>query len=234
MTADENNLPAMEVRTNVDAQLARMAVGDPAGANDAVTKQAMERYVESKKVPEYELPVANPDTLGGVQPVEKTEGMTNPVGVDELGGLWCAGGSSEWKLIRSDTLEQDVKSLTLNIGEDWDEVLVIISSRVNDAENSLTSGIKAGYVSLNGIKVANNSNLFYPRETSVYPTTIHLRRMAEIVHSETIFYGGSYYGTSSGHPYFGATRRFVNAITIGLHDADLYIKAGAVVEVWSK
>jgi hypothetical protein len=90
MTADENNLPAMEVRTNVDAQLARMAVGDPAGANDAVTKQAMERYVESKKVPEYELPVANPDTLGGVQPVEKTEAMTNPVGVDALGGLWSS------------------------------------------------------------------------------------------------------------------------------------------------
>lgn len=48
------------------------------------------------------VPVASPDTLGGVQPVEKTESMTNPVGVDALGGLWSAGGSDgEWRLAKT-------------------------------------------------------------------------------------------------------------------------------------
>jgi hypothetical protein len=42
---------------------------------------------------EYTLPIATPDTLGGVKPVAKTDDMTQPVGADELGGLWTAPGS---------------------------------------------------------------------------------------------------------------------------------------------
>ena len=36
------------------------------------------------------LPVAEPGILGGVKPVEKTDSMTQPVGVDTSGGLWTA------------------------------------------------------------------------------------------------------------------------------------------------
>ena len=40
----------------------------------------------------YTLPVATPDTLGGVKPAAKTNEMNIPVGVDALGGLWSVGG----------------------------------------------------------------------------------------------------------------------------------------------
>ena len=36
----------------------------------------------------YRLEIASPDVLGGVQPCEKTEEMTQPVGVDAEGALW--------------------------------------------------------------------------------------------------------------------------------------------------
>ena len=35
------------------------------------------------------LPIASPTTLGGVQPVAKTDEMTQAVGVDKAGGLWA-------------------------------------------------------------------------------------------------------------------------------------------------
>ena len=36
----------------------------------------------------YVLPIATPETLGGVKPTLKTEEMTQSVGVDETGALW--------------------------------------------------------------------------------------------------------------------------------------------------
>ena len=42
------------------------------------------------------LPIATPDTLGGVKPVAKTDAMTQPVGVDAAGALFTApGGGGE-------------------------------------------------------------------------------------------------------------------------------------------
>ena len=39
------------------------------------------------------LPIASATQLGGVMPAAKTDGMTQPVGVDEAGGLWTMAGS---------------------------------------------------------------------------------------------------------------------------------------------
>lgn len=44
---------------------------------------------------DYELPIATPETLGGVKPVAKGADMTQEVGVDELGGLWTAPGVAD-------------------------------------------------------------------------------------------------------------------------------------------
>lgn len=54
----------------------------------------------------YTLPIASPTTLGGVQPVAKTDEMTQAVGVDALGGLWAlpgggGSGSSEPEAIEN-------------------------------------------------------------------------------------------------------------------------------------
>ena len=40
----------------------------------------------------YTLPIASSTQLGGVQPVAKTETMTQAVGVDEAGALWTMAG----------------------------------------------------------------------------------------------------------------------------------------------
>ena len=43
----------------------------------------------------YTLPIASSTQLGGVQPVARTDAMTQSVGVDETGALWTAPGSGE-------------------------------------------------------------------------------------------------------------------------------------------
>ena len=70
-------------------------------------------------IPEaYTLPIASPTVLGGVQPVAKTDAMTQSVGVDANGGLWTAeasgggsGGNSATKLYEL-TLTEEVKSIS--------------------------------------------------------------------------------------------------------------------------
>ena len=53
----------------------------------------------------YTLPIASSTQLGGVQPVAKTDAMTQSVGVDAAGGLWAVPGSGgggaerEWTML---------------------------------------------------------------------------------------------------------------------------------------
>jgi hypothetical protein len=94
------------------------------GADYILTEEDKQEIAEQAAglvdVPEYTLPIASPDTLGGVQPVEKTEAMTNPVGVDALGGLWCAGGSEKWEQIFSLTAEDNIYSVNIPVvGSDY-------------------------------------------------------------------------------------------------------------------
>lgn len=62
------------------------------------------------------IPVANSTTLGGVMPVNKTDGMTQEVGVDSTGKLYTApggGGGSNMVVydISSDPTAADVRSM---------------------------------------------------------------------------------------------------------------------------
>lgn len=52
---------------------------------------------EVDKLVRYELPIATADTLGGVQPVNKTDDMTYQVGVDSNGQLWVVSDLAESK-----------------------------------------------------------------------------------------------------------------------------------------
>ena len=62
-------------------------------------------------IPEaYTLPIASSTQLGGVQPVAKTDAMTQSVGVDETGALWTpasSGGGSGAELLYEYTLTDD-------------------------------------------------------------------------------------------------------------------------------
>ena len=55
----------------------------------------------------YTLPVASSTVLGGVQPVAKTDAMTQSVGVDEAGGLWTVPGSGggSWHTIGTQKMD---------------------------------------------------------------------------------------------------------------------------------
>lgn len=63
----------------------------------------------------YTLPIATPDTLGGVKPAAKTDEMTQPVGVDAEGLLFTAPGAGEWKYLRTVTIPEDVSADTSGV-----------------------------------------------------------------------------------------------------------------------
>lgn len=63
----------------------------------------------------YTLPIASSTQLGGVQPVAKTDDMTQEVGVDEAGALWTTpGGADRWELIAELTVEEEIKQIVFN------------------------------------------------------------------------------------------------------------------------
>ena len=62
-----------------------------------INEDLTEFKAEVDKLVRYELPVATADTLGGVQPVTKTDDMTYEVGVDAEGKLWVASDLEESK-----------------------------------------------------------------------------------------------------------------------------------------
>lgn len=88
---------------------------------------------DSTVIPDpYTLPVADSMTLGGVQPVAKTDAMTQGVGVDADGKLWSVpggGGESGWKLIIDTTLTE---AATFTTGEHPDASEVIVQLAVPD------------------------------------------------------------------------------------------------------
>ena len=68
----------------------------------------------------YTLPIASSTVLGGVQPVAKTDAMTQSVGVDEAGALWVAasgGGSSggSGKAKSQILIDQEITELTASL-----------------------------------------------------------------------------------------------------------------------
>lgn len=95
----------------------------------------------------YTLPIASPTTLGGVQPVAKTDEMTQAVGVDALGGLWAlpgGGGSEEnWVLVNYLNIKEDVSDITINTDMDgnafaYQELFLWVSfNPVNDSNRLL-------------------------------------------------------------------------------------------------
>ena len=62
-----------------------------------INEDLTEFKAEVDKLVRYELPVATADTLGGVQPIAKTDDMTYEVGVDAEGKLWVVSDLEESK-----------------------------------------------------------------------------------------------------------------------------------------
>ena len=87
----------------------------------AGTEQEFAEKLAAEIPSPYTLPVASPTVLGGVQPVAKTEAMTQSVGVDEAGALWTAAGgggtgkNNSVRLIRSVTVPEDITTDTSGV-----------------------------------------------------------------------------------------------------------------------
>ena len=73
-----------------------------------ITEDIDEFKAEVDKLVRYELPIATENTLGGVQPVTKTDDMIYEVGVDEEGKLWVESDLEESKLY-TDSLSYHVE-----------------------------------------------------------------------------------------------------------------------------
>lgn len=112
----------------------------------------------------YTLPVATPNRLGGVKPAEKSEDMTQSVGVDENGGLWTApgggtGDGERWEELLNVTAEEEIT----HIHKDLDvagkfKKLSIFTSLVGVSTN--TTGQHGIYL------IANNKGQWMYNDTS--------------------------------------------------------------------
>ena len=81
--------------------------------SDAPTDPSVNLWINPDGDP-YQIPIASSTVLGGVKPADKTDDMTQSVGVDAAGGLWTApgGGGAEPVLVYSHTCDGTYVSVT--------------------------------------------------------------------------------------------------------------------------
>ena len=91
----------------------------------------------------YTLPIASSTQLGGVQPVAKTDAMTQSVGVDAGGALWTApgggaipgGDDSPYELAATIEITESVTSITQNFEKSYKE-LYIFFDKITASQNT--------------------------------------------------------------------------------------------------
>lgn len=78
----------------------------------------------------YTLPIASPTVLGGVKPVNKTDAMTQSVGVDAAGALWApavsgggSGGFVDAKLVYELITTEQVSEISISLTEEQKNTL---------------------------------------------------------------------------------------------------------------
>lgn len=109
------------------------------------------------------IPIANSTTLGGVMPVNKTDGMTQEVGVDSTGKLYTApGGGGGSNMVVYDLVGEftaaDVRSMYANYSDGKRVLINYIISGVGKVLFELTSMSRSADGS--GIVGSGKANLF--------------------------------------------------------------------------
>ena len=134
----------------------------------------------------YTLPIASPTVLGGVQPVAKTDAMTQSVGVDEAGALWAPPGSGG---SGSTLLRETAAELTEDVGLwyipfDFTGVnRIVITAYLNGSASPKIKMACGGYVDNGSATVYNAINWVYLVRFENYGYTTSL------VTNPTIFSG---------------------------------------------
>lgn len=113
----------------------------------------------------YTLPIASSTVLGGVQPVAKTDAMTQSVGVDAAGALWTppgSGGGSDkpWRLIRTIEITESVAVIVISEDENGNpfevsDIFIYAPIGVKTSQNSQF------IVYLNGNGDVSSTNSFF-------------------------------------------------------------------------
>lgn len=111
----------------------------------------------------YILPIASAAQLGGVQPANKTDEMTQEVGVDEAGGLWTApGGGGAWKKVVDVITEEETSAIKVTKDIDGNDlnikkciIFTIAAPSASNAEKKLRT------VWVNGSQVSYESGGVY-------------------------------------------------------------------------
>ena len=114
----------------------------------------------------YTLPVASAAALGGVQPVAKTDAMTQSVGVDEAGALWTAAGGGTWKKVVDVITEEETSAIRVTKDIDGNDlnlkkciIYTIAAPSASNTENKLRT------VWINGEQNSYESKGVYPGTT---------------------------------------------------------------------
>ena len=115
----------------------------------------------------YTLPIASSTQLGGVQPVAKTEAMTQSVGVDADGALWtAAGGGGTWKKVVDVITEEETSAIRVTKDIDGNDlnlkkciIYTIAAPSASNTENKLRT------VWINGEQISYESKGVYTETT---------------------------------------------------------------------
>lgn len=100
---------------------------------------------------DFVLPVASSEILGGVRPVNKTEEMIQPVGVDSEGRLWTEEGGNR------------------QIQADWtqdDEGAVDFIKNKPSEDDAIAIALKTGLIA--NIPVAENGAIYVDENGAIY------------------------------------------------------------------
>lgn len=149
-------------------------------------------------VDSYTLPIASPTTLGGVQPVAKTDEMTQEVGVDADGLLFTApglggGSSGGWELVKSVTIEEDVTQINFSFPSPLKCREIVTVCNVVCKETSGTSTMMMQFNNLsNGKYGSNTNNAMLSAKTKMFWAYINL----DTKHFYLAQTDGSWYQTS--------------------------------------
>lgn len=118
--------------------------GDAAGGIEDVAELAGTiETVPAQTGGAYVLPVATPETLGGVKPVAKTDAMTQSVGVDEEGRLFVEPGEDPDSGQNGNGLSTTAVNLLMDVLEAV-QYHTNVSGKIEQLREALLSGSSGG------------------------------------------------------------------------------------------
>ena len=193
----------------------------------------------------YTLPIASSTVLGGVQPVAKTDAMTQSVGVDAAGALWAAeasgggSGTSDWTYQKI-TLSEAVSAIEIPF-DNAKEVVLVTNMRINNADNTLSNAngnysirVNYRYAAMIGC---------YIRDSTKYAAWHKIEKIKSHTQlfSTTAYDNGANWSASKSVSQCGWWQtqsddsEYINFVSLApYNNSEWVFPADCVVEVWSK